>query len=348
MRIETGQTNPFAVGNQINRNNQRTTVGANTHQTTNAAQGTSMRKLLYEQRQKEQAQQDIVKQSLGYTDSLKANRSKAKDTSLALKKLHYNFKGISSQIMRSKTSAGARQVVGKARREVIRLKRQKADSSYDSEEVQAAIVHAQALERVAKKKLRHLQEEEMLRVNDGTGVEMEEETKETQDPSMEESEQLQENTEESMQDQMEAVQDQMADMQEQMEREVQEAMDDLMTMMQQKLWDAMEEMMEELDLMEEMSGGQTAPGEEIDPNDFRLMKLKHRSEEMKDIAKADSAYLKAMFDRYDKLKNGGAVPSGSAGQGAIAPVAASPVAAVAMPAAAAPSFTPSVGIDVSI
>ena len=45
----------------------------------------------------------------------------------------------------------------------MRLKRQKQNSDSDSEEIDAAIAHAQAMERVAKKKAKHLEEEEMVK-----------------------------------------------------------------------------------------------------------------------------------------------------------------------------------------
>ena len=34
-----------------------------------------------------------------------------------------------------------------------------------------------------------------------------------------------------------------------------------------------------------------------------MMKIKHRNKEMKDIVKADAEYLKAVFDRLEKMKS---------------------------------------------
>ena len=96
-----------------------------------------------------------------YSELLRTQRTKAKDVSGKLKKLKYHYKDISSKIMRSKTSAMARQVVSQAKREVLRLKREKQSGKYDSEEIDAAIVHAKAMERIARKKVKHLEEEEM-------------------------------------------------------------------------------------------------------------------------------------------------------------------------------------------
>ena len=101
-----------------------------------------------------------------YGESIRAQRQKAKDTSLSLKKLKYQFKSLSTKILRSKTSLAARQAAGQARREILRLKSQKQSGKYDNEELEAAIEHAKAMERVAKKKARHLEEEEMAKCVD--------------------------------------------------------------------------------------------------------------------------------------------------------------------------------------
>ena len=102
-----------------------------------------------------------------YSELLRTQRTKAKDVSGKLKKLKYHYKDISSKIMRSKTSAMARQVVSQAKREVLRLKREKQSGKYDSEEIDAAIVHAKAMERIARKKVKHLEEEEMAKACGG-------------------------------------------------------------------------------------------------------------------------------------------------------------------------------------
>ena len=110
---------------------------------------------------------NIVSDTVGYTDSIRMKREKNKNTNLQLKKLQYNFKSLSAQILRSKTSVNAKQVASKARREVIRLKAKLRQGEYADEELEGAIKHAQAMERVAKKKARHLQEEEMVKVTGG-------------------------------------------------------------------------------------------------------------------------------------------------------------------------------------
>lgn len=105
----------------------------------------------------------ILSSTLNYGENLKAKRQQLKDASLEVKKLKYQFKNLSAQIMRSKTSASARQVVGQAKREVLRLKQEKQRGSCDSEELEAAINHAKAMERIARKKVKHLEEEELAK-----------------------------------------------------------------------------------------------------------------------------------------------------------------------------------------
>ena len=162
----TGLPQAFSGGKKT-QNNQKSIFGAK-----NKSSVTDIRRMLSRNSQSTQTQaanswgQDsIVTSSLSYSESLRNQRQQTKNTTLALKKLKYQFKNISSKILRSKTSQAAKQAAGQARREIMRLKRQKqnSDSDSDSEEIDAAIAHAQAMERVAKKKAKHLEEEEMMK-----------------------------------------------------------------------------------------------------------------------------------------------------------------------------------------
>ena len=164
----TGLPQAFSGGKKT-QNNQKSIFGAK-----NKSSVTVIRRMLSRNSQSTQTQaanswgQDsIVTSSLSYSESLRNQRQQTKNTTLALKKLKYQFKNISSKILRSKTSQAAKQAAGQARREVLRLKRQKQNSDSDSEEIDAAIAHAQAMERVAKKKAKHLEEEEMAKAADG-------------------------------------------------------------------------------------------------------------------------------------------------------------------------------------
>lgn len=204
----TGLPQAFSGGKKT-QNNQKSIFGAK-----NKSSVTDIRRMLSRNSQSTQTQaanswgQDsIVTSSLSYSESLRNQRQQTKNTTLALKKLKYQFKNISSKILRSKTSQAAKQAAGQARREIMRLKRQKqnSDSDSDSEEIDAAIAHAQAMERVAKKKAKHLEEEEMMKAAGGIcqGDRIsEEETKDAQDAESENARNAEEMSAESSADEM--------------------------------------------------------------------------------------------------------------------------------------------------
>lgn len=76
------------------------------------------------------------------------------------KRLQYNFKEISGRIMRARTPGNARQAAATARQKAAQLRRMRKSGLYDDKEMQSAILHAEAIARVAKKRMRHLEEEE--------------------------------------------------------------------------------------------------------------------------------------------------------------------------------------------
>lgn len=109
-----------------------------------------------------QAKREVVFDAASGTtyDAQRMSRSAA-SAQKKMKKLQYNFKLISSQIMRAKTSSRASQAVSSAKRMVAQLRRKRRSGEYDDEELEAAIAHAQAMERVAKKHVKYLQQEEL-------------------------------------------------------------------------------------------------------------------------------------------------------------------------------------------
>ena len=280
------------------------------------------------------SQDSIVTSSLSYSESLRNQRQQTKNTTLALKKLKYQFKNISSKILRSKTSQAAKQAAGQARREVLRLKRQKQNSDSDSEEIDAAIAHAQAMERVAKKKAKHLEEEEMVKAAGGIcqGDRIsEEETKDAQDAESENARNAEEMSAESSGDEMsrdlsayeyagnEAYAGDSYDISDYIDLGMDEfyaqagdfmsEMSDFTSEMMQEMSDSLRDLMEEMGLDVE-SDTVVSVNREMDPADLKMMKIKHRNKEMKDIVKADAEYLKAVFDRLEKMKDNPVIPSG--------------------------------------
>lgn len=82
------------------------------------------------------------------------------------KRLRYNFKEISGQILRAKTCMSAKQVMVRARGKVAILRRQVKCGEYDDTELSHAIMHAEQMARIAKKRMKHLEEEERARKHD--------------------------------------------------------------------------------------------------------------------------------------------------------------------------------------
>lgn len=211
-------------------------------------------------------------------------RQKTSAAEQKLKKLQYDFKLISSQIVTSKTSTVARQVASRARRQTVLLRRKRATGNYDETEIQAAITHSAAIERVAKKRVKHLVEEERAkRSEQPCEAEMEEKTEEAADKE------FAEDTEEIA---------------EELSQEMEELMREYEELMRQSMVEgtALEE------LEEEMAGG---GGVDMDPEDLKALKQKHRSKELMEIAKADAKYLRAMFQKFEserqQVSSGGGV-----------------------------------------
>ena len=262
-------------------------------------------------------QESIVTSTLSYSESLRTQRQQTKNTSLALKKLKYQFKNISSRILRSKTSQAAKQAAGQARREVMRLKQKKQSGDYDSEEIQAAIDHAKAMERVAKKKAKHLEEEEMAKaaggIWQGEKVCSDEEPREAKDTEAEtDAEEEEKMVEEGYEDVAYEEEYDYPQLDEFLLQtgDLMAAMSDFTSETMQELSDSMRDMMDELG-MDELSDTVLSVKKDIDPADLKMMKIKHRNKEMKEMAEADAKYLKAVFNRLEKMKDNPVIPSGN-------------------------------------
>lgn len=314
----TGLPQAFSGGRKT-QNNQKSIFGAK-----NKSSVTDIRRMLARDDRNGQmqsanswSQDSIVTSSLSYSESLRNQRQQTKNTTLALKKLKYQFKNISSKILRSKTSQAAKQAAGQARREVLRLKRQKQSGNYDDDEIEAAINHAKAMERVAKKKAKHLEEEEMAKAAGGIWqgekvcTDEEERTSETDqntDPETEE-EVVREASDAQSDMDLEEYDDPQLDQFLLQTSDLMSEMSDFTSEMMQKLSDSMRDMMDELG-MDELSDTVLSVKKDIDPADLKMMKIKHRNKEMKEIVKADAEYLKAVFDRLEKMKDNPVIPSG--------------------------------------
>ena len=284
----------------------------------------------------------IISSSQAQAESIRNSRIKTKETSNKVKKLRYNFKDVSSQIVRSKTSRSARQAASKAHREVLRLKRAKVSGNYDSGEVEAALEHAKSMERVAKKKAAHLEQEELIHITDKPGTNsIAEELKEHPEKlGDKEKDILDELTAVGSEEQapaketaadvmsaefkaaMEAMQEMFEREREVMSEEITEQMSETMDEMMQSMSDMMSELTDQMNEMLEnleMMGELAAVPKEMNEADFKLLVTKHRTDEMKEIAEADKDYLKFIFDKYSKMKAGAAGSGMSAASASVSP-----------------------------
>lgn len=182
------------------------------------------------------------------------------------KRLNYNYREVSGRILRAKTSVSARQVVAHARTVVAVLRRRYGCGEYDDRDLEIAIIHAEKMVRISKKKLKNLKAEELAK-----------RTSELEEATEEQEEDNAAKTEETQPESGEMNEEELRKMIRRMEQELQEL--------------AAENSMEEL--TEECFGG----GGKMSEEELKQVKKKHRCDEMRRIVEADMKYLKAMFQR---------------------------------------------------
>ena len=209
-------------------------------------------------------------------------KSQSKSSAGKLKKrLPYNFKQMSKQIMQAKTSDAARPLVAKAQAKLSWLYKKLRSGEYGDSEIAAAIIHAAAMERIAKRKVRHLEEEEAAENESSVmGVPGEEEEiygKDELKAGLEDSEEISEEMMKQMMEEIEELEEELAE----------DVMSELQDMISCASGDMTEEEIEEL-------------------------KRKHRNDEERQITHADLKYMKALFDRLEQEKK--QVFSGNIGQ----------------------------------
>lgn len=182
------------------------------------------------------------------------------------KKLNYNYRDVSGRIIRAKTSVSARQVVTHARTMVAMLRRRYGCGEYNDRDLEIAIIHAEKMVRIARKKLKNLKSEELAR-RTSEAEKLEEEREEENNAEMEE----------AQSDDGEMSEEKLREMIRRMEQELQQLIAE----------DSMDELTDEC-----LGSGGTMSEEEL-----KQVKKKHRCDEMRQIVEADMKYLKAMFQR---------------------------------------------------
>ncbi len=217
--------------------------------------------------------------SIGWTTPAKVRK----------KRLNYNFKAISAQLMQAKTSGGARQAAAKARRQIALLQRNLRNDEYDQEEVENAIAHAKGLERVARKRMRHLRQEEALEKGQAQASESEEEYEISAMDGMDPEELLGMSAEELKQ----------------LMRELENARKALEDEAAASAEDPEDDLIQDSEALGQMLSGS------MEASDLKQLKAKHRSDELREIMEADMKYLKALFNKLVREKQ--AASSGSSG-----------------------------------
>lgn len=192
------------------------------------------------------------------------------------KRLPYSYKQISTRLLQTKKSGNAHQVLISARQKVVSLRLMYKNGEYNDDEVFAALMHAQAITRVAKKRMKHLEEEERV---DKKGGFCEGDLEEKAEEASEKQAHKEDKAKMDLQ--------RMQKLMEQYERMMEEAMKELERL------EGMDELSDEMGLNGAVS---------MDPEDLELMKKKHRADEMRGIMEADMKYLKFMFDKLEKEK----------------------------------------------
>ena len=178
--------------------------------------------------------------------------------------------GVSRQISQAKTSDSARSLVSKMQAKLSWLYKKLKSGEYGENEVSAAIIHAAAMERIAKRKVKHLEEEEAAENGEGIGAAGEDEEIYGKDELKESMEENQEISDEMMQKMLKEI--------EELEKELAE--------------DSMSEMQ---DMISCASG-------DMSEEEIEELKRKHRSSEEKQLTREDLRYLKALFDGLEQEK----------------------------------------------
>lgn len=228
---------------------------------------------------KQRTAQDIKNECAGIAAKQTANaiRIQKRKASQKKKKLNYNYKKISRQITLNNTSTGARRVITKAREEVVSLLRKQMSGKYDETDIRHAIIHARKMERIARRKKKHLEEEEKAKAT-GKGL-------------------VEEGASSGEDEQMKKLEESMENLKDEELEQMQELMEEYEQLMQE-----LEETSGVNDIMKEYMG---ASEQEMSPEDVEKLRKKHRADEMKDIVEADMKYLKALFNKLEREKQEG-------------------------------------------
>ena len=245
----------------------------------------------------------------GYLNTKTETTSKKTSDETAKKKLNYSYKEISTQILRAKNSVSAEQVVIKAKRKVLELKRKMGNKNIDPDELSVAINHAKSMERVAKKKKHNLELEELAEITSERDERMEEQEEAGKQDSGDRIEGSTGSVYDATSAVIEETEEEISDRLTELDKaetamEIQEAypehelfnMDDMEELIESFSEEEKEMLEQQLDMLGQM--------EIIDPHmteeDLKELTQKHRNAEQKQIVKAEMEYLKQTYERMQR------------------------------------------------
>ncbi len=264
----------------------------------------------------------------GYLNLNSVYETKSKNKSLT--KYKYNYKDVSNKIQSAKTSVSASRAVVAAKRKVVELKRKLSVKSDDSDELQFALIHAERMEMVARKKKHNLEQEELVS-RTMKRDESFDQNDDVNDAALQMEDKIAEEEDKIFEERYEMLEDVMTELS---ETDMEKLSDDMLSELNEMISSFGEDIIKELDeameLMESM--------EIIDPHmseeDFEKLKRKHRDAENKAIMKADMDYIKAVIKMYtEKPQSAMNTATSSSGSTGFSAVSFNPAPIVSMPAA---------------
>lgn len=224
--------------------------------------------------------------SIAGTITVSKSKPKAKAKSSAKQKkksVQYSFTELSNQILQSKTFLNAKQIASRAYAKAAVLRRKRVMGDYDETAIDHAIIHAERMARVAKKRAKHLREEERCEKEQKFDLTDSKDPEKTLD--LEELEEMLDMEEDEVDEEM-----------------IQEMMQELSEELQAQMEELEKEIAQDNQLNELSEDLSQMYREDMSPEDLELLKKKHRSEEIRDIMDANRKYLRAMFEQLERQK----------------------------------------------
>lgn len=250
--------------------------------------------------------------SSGGVSTVRTSGSKKKGKTV--RHLPYNFKLLSAQLTKAKTSLAARAILSKAYRQLVTLTGYKyateqGHGEYDLDEIEAAIAHTRAVTQVARKKTNHLREEENIKTRQkAASSDLEDKNVDiTQSLDLEDMlSETEENLEQMLQEFQAALESLDTDMMPEYQLSPEDlSADELSMALSENSFS--EEDFSTTQLSSAENTAADAPKEEPLEQfraalDLENLKKKHRSKEQRELTEADMKYLRFLFNKLAREK----------------------------------------------